>query len=264
MPAEHTPGSSAAPQPDPAQGLPVPTPAGQRARDLLPEVLLTVLGIIQALALELAWSRLEGGTHLWAGGIDAWIGWLQMTGVLQGILLVWILYASLVLRLRWVPQVRDALLPFAIGIGEFVVVELSVPARLAGWLAALAGVFAISTATSVATFRTAARDPANRAFFAGLGAQLGRTLVPSTAFIAMLLLLAGVVWRTEPASTVGLAAVVAANLALGGQLALLASYWRASLGPRPEPDRAVPPPPPGGASGDAEAGAGSGGAGGGD
>jgi hypothetical protein len=36
-----------------------------RARELLPSVLLTLISIIQALALELLWSRLGEQSHLW-------------------------------------------------------------------------------------------------------------------------------------------------------------------------------------------------------
>ncbi len=94
MPAEHTERSPTAPQTGPASAPLASMPVAESARDRVPEVLLTVLGMSQAPALELAWSRLEHAGDFRGGGIEARIGWLQMGGVLQGILLVWILYAS--------------------------------------------------------------------------------------------------------------------------------------------------------------------------
>jgi hypothetical protein len=52
----------------------------------------------QALALELYWNCFQESEFLWLGGWDALIGWLQMLVMPGGILLIWLLYESLVLR----------------------------------------------------------------------------------------------------------------------------------------------------------------------
>ena len=91
----------------------------QRAKALMPSMLLTLLSIIQALALELLWSRLTASEHLWRFDWVALLGWLQMSAVLLGIIEIWLMYTSLVLRLRWTPSTRDSVIPFVIGLLEF-------------------------------------------------------------------------------------------------------------------------------------------------
>ena len=40
----------------------------RRAMEIFPSVLLTVLSMVQALALELLWTRLGDSPYLWEGG----------------------------------------------------------------------------------------------------------------------------------------------------------------------------------------------------
>ena len=76
----------------------------ERARSQFPSVLLGVLGIIQALAMELLWEQGVGGVANWRA-IDAEpSGWLQVSAIFMGIVLIWIQYAILVLRFSWVPR----------------------------------------------------------------------------------------------------------------------------------------------------------------
>ncbi len=63
----------------------------ERARDLLPSIIITILSMIQALALELFWNRIQVSDFLWQGGWTATLGWLQLLVMLLGMLLVWLL-----------------------------------------------------------------------------------------------------------------------------------------------------------------------------
>ena len=96
----------------------------ERAKDLLPSIILTILSMIQALALELFWSRIEDSVFLWQGGLDAVVGWLQLSVMLVGILLIWVFYVSFVLRFTWLPSLEDTLIPFLIGLLEFAMIDL--------------------------------------------------------------------------------------------------------------------------------------------
>ena len=87
----------------------------ERAKEHFPSVLLTLLSIIQALALELLWNRLRGNDYFWDGGISAVVGWTQAAVLLLGIFQVWLFYTSIVMRFRWVPTTRDAVIPFVMG-----------------------------------------------------------------------------------------------------------------------------------------------------
>ena len=75
-----------------------------RARANLPTVLLTLLSIVQALALEFLWGYFKETPDL----LDvSWVNmlvWVQLTATLIGLVLIWIVYASHVIRLRWVPD----------------------------------------------------------------------------------------------------------------------------------------------------------------
>jgi len=59
----------------------------ERARRLVPTIILTVLSMIQAIALELYWGSIRDSDFLWAGGWEAVIGWLQFATMFFGILL---------------------------------------------------------------------------------------------------------------------------------------------------------------------------------
>ena len=57
----------------------------KRARNLLPSIVITVLSMIQAIALELFWGKVVDAGFLWEGSWDSMIGWLQVaTGGLEG------------------------------------------------------------------------------------------------------------------------------------------------------------------------------------
>ena len=57
-----------------------------RAKDIMPNVLLTLLSIIQALALELLWSHLQTADYLFQGDWTRLIFGMQVLGTFMGIL----------------------------------------------------------------------------------------------------------------------------------------------------------------------------------
>ena len=96
----------------------------RRARDLLPSIIITVLSMIQALALELYWSRLQELDHLTS---LSWLGmltWVQLFVTLMGIVQIWLMYVSLVLRFVWLPSIWDTVIPFGIGLLEFLLISM--------------------------------------------------------------------------------------------------------------------------------------------
>jgi len=155
-----------------------------RAKQHLPTVLLTLLSIIQALALELLWSRLHELDHLWAGGWGAVVGWLQVAAICLGILQIWLFYTGLVMRFQWVPSLRDSVVPFAIGILEFTMVDLMGPSSLGLWFLVLAIIFALAVWESHMVSRRARSEPENRAFFDRLEPATLRDFVPNAAMVS--------------------------------------------------------------------------------
>ncbi len=140
----------------------------ERARELLPAVVLTVLSMIQALALELFWTRILETESLWRVSLEALIDWLQLIVMFDGILIIWIVYVSFVLRFSWLPSIEDTVIPFFIGLLEFAMIDQIHSGSLGLWFILLAAVFAIATASSHFTLRRARLDPANAYFFRNL------------------------------------------------------------------------------------------------
>ena len=210
-------------------------PIGERAKELLPSVLLTLASIIQALSLEVLWSSAEESPHLWSGGAVAVAGWLQVAAVFETILLIWLYYAHLIMRFRWVPALRDSLVPFGLGIVQFVLAELLRPDHRHFWLYTLAGLFVFAAWASTAIFRSAQKDPDNDWYFVavqdGLAARFGPVVVSVGGFLALGVL----IQRSGAGGAFGVAAMGLANAILLGQIALQRFYWNRSLALRAAP-----------------------------
>ena len=196
---------------------------------MLPSIIITVLSMMQALALELYWNRFQESEFLWLGGWDALIGWLQLIVMLGGILLIWLLYVSLVLRFSWLPSMEDTLIPFAIGLLEFSMIDLMGPDTLGPWFLALATLFAICTGANHSVFIRARKDPANAYFFSRIPAAGWKDFTASTVIIGTLILFAAALWLTGNRSGLPLAALIFGMAALSYQFVLTHRYWMNTL-----------------------------------
>ncbi|MBT8145833.1 MAG: hypothetical protein KJN90_03220, partial [Gammaproteobacteria bacterium] len=81
----------------------------QRAQENFPAVLLTLISIIQALALELLWGKITGTESLWQTDMVALVGWGMVSVTLLGILQIWIMYSCMVMGFVWLPSLRDSI-----------------------------------------------------------------------------------------------------------------------------------------------------------
>lgn len=217
-------------------------PFRDRAKDALPTILLTLASIIQALALELFWTRAsDEAPYLWHFGPFFWVGWAQCAAVFVGILVIWVYYASLVMRFRWVPQVRDSVIPFIFGISEFALAETMGPDFLSVWFLLFAFVFGFASWSSHTTFARAALEPENAPYFDRLNrsrlAQHGPQLLPT----AMLCVCAWLVWGADPAGGLVLGCMLAAAIFVLIQLWLQGVYWNRTLAFDQQPSDEQPP-----------------------
>lgn len=201
----------------------------QRARDLLPSIIITVLSMIQALALELFWSRIQESEFLWEGGWPATIGWVQLAVVLLGILLIWVMYVSLILRFSWLPSMEDTIVPFVIGLLEFSLIDLMGPATLGPWFCVLAAAFGISLGAMHMAHHQARRDPGNSYFFSQVSPANWRDYVGSGSAIAVLLGFGAALWLTGDSGFLALAGLSFAFVVFGHQLLVGRSYWMHTL-----------------------------------
>jgi hypothetical protein len=200
-----------------------------RATDLFPSILLTVLSMIQALALELLWSRLRDSAYLWTSDWGALLGWVQVAAMLLGFLVVWLYYVSLVMRFRWLPSLGDSVVPFGIGILEFTLVDLMGPDSLGLWFYAMALIFAVSTWANQRFFRRARRDPANREFFQSVPPATIRDFAPSIAAVAVIGLLGVVLHVSGSRGWLALGSLLVTIAALGYPIHQTRRYWKRSM-----------------------------------
>ena len=109
-----------------------------RAQLQFPTVLLTLISIIQALALELLWSKIVESEFLWTLNAEALIGWGMLSVAFLAILQIWVMYSSMVMGFVWLPSMRDSIVPFIIGIQEFMLITLIDESFSSLWLYVLA------------------------------------------------------------------------------------------------------------------------------
>ncbi len=212
-----------------ASGSGAPPPIAGRAKELLPQVLLTLASIVQALALEVLWSSASDARGLWTTGAERFAGWLQVAAVFEGILLVWLYYAQLLMRFRWVPRVRDSVIPFGFGIGQFAIAELLAPGELALWLYAFGAVFAFAFWTSQMTFKAAALDRDNDWFFARFPQRGLDRWAPILGTVGTFVVLGAITQATGGGPRWAIFALVLVHAMLLAQLALQRWYWHRSM-----------------------------------
>ena len=201
----------------------------KRALQQFPTILVTLVSIIQALALELMWSEITGADYLWELTVESVIAWGTITVTLLGILQIWVLYSTLVIGFTWRPTLRDSILPFVLGIQEFSLVSLIGSQFSALWLYVLASMFLFANYIAHISVRRARFEPENEAFF--------RNREPATwrdfrwaFFNIFTLTVFGILYTALGNShTVALVAIVFANIALVVQMSGSRRLWRAIL-----------------------------------
>lgn len=121
------------------------------------------MSIIQALALEFLWHEVRDAER--ALRWDAVSTWLQIFANMLGIVQVWLIYTSATLRVRWTPSMRDLVIPFLIGILEFILIDVTGPDHRGLWFLTLAAVYAVASWDAQSVFSRARLEPDNVDFF---------------------------------------------------------------------------------------------------
>ncbi|NNL84040.1 MAG: hypothetical protein HKP27_00220 [Myxococcales bacterium] len=207
----------------------------RRAKELSPSLVLTLLSIVQALALEVLWSSVRESAFLFEGGLPAAIGWAQVSITLQGIVVLWVAYVSLVVRFVWVPRVSDVVTPFVLGVLEFILASALDPSWLVPWLLALAALFVVATVTNANVFDAASELPENREHFDELEklepGAFGPTALygPLAVFVALILGAAALAAFFGADSWAALAGLLITNGVLILQFMQIRRYWNRSL-----------------------------------
>ncbi len=200
-----------------------------RTKEHLPMVLLTLLSIVQALALELLWSYVRESDYLFDMTWIALLSWIQIVTSFIGIVVIWVVYTSTAIRFRWVPTMSDSVYPFFIGILEFILVETLAPEYMGLWFVCLASIFGLMTWVSHMTMRRARLDGENAAFFANLEPATARDFYPAFIIIFVLILAGAYLGVSGDRGVVALVAVSVAFAGLVRQLIVAARFWEMSV-----------------------------------
>jgi hypothetical protein len=200
-----------------------------RAKRQFPMVLVTLLSIVQALALELLWAHVVATDYLYVFSWDTVLAWLQIVATFLGLVLVWVVYASIMMRFRWVPVTADSIYPFIIGIAEFVLIELLHPSKIGWWMIGMGAIFGMMVWTSHATMRRARRDPDNGAFFAQFEPATLRDFYGQIAVVLVMFAAGLFVGLTGNTGWVACLSIIAAGAVVGWQFYDATVFWRHSV-----------------------------------
>jgi hypothetical protein len=195
------------------------------AKDLFPTIYLTLVSMVQALALEELLDVALRGDPPPAGARGALLS-LQLFAVFVGLLVVWHDYVLGVIRYRYVVGIQDSLIPFLLAFGEFGLIESTRRGSLVAWFRWWAVLLGMGVWIYVHQYTRARADPANGDVDARWGPF---TLRQRVAFLTggALAALALAAWvRVASPPPALLAAVVAAlGASLVGYAALTALSW---------------------------------------
>ena len=194
---------------------------------------MTLMSIIQALALEFLWDLVRTAERAWTW--SAVLVWLQIITTMLGILQVWLFYMSVAMRFRWVPRVRDLLLPFLIGVLEFTLIDLTGTTQMPLWFVTLTSVFAVAAWDAQNVFVTARKDLDNSEYFNNIPPAGMSDFVPLIAVELGLLLFAVALFFAGSAPVTGnvpwlaLCGLVFASGILVHRIDLSRRFWNASM-----------------------------------
>jgi hypothetical protein len=201
----------------------------ERAKQQMPMVLLTLLSIIQALALELLWSHIRATPELLIVNWATFLSWLQIGVTLMGIILIWLLYSSVTMRFTWTPSPGDSVIPFLVGLLEFTLIATLGLDYLPSWFVLLALLFCVMPTTLQSIFRRARLEKENNAFFVNVKPASLRDFYPIMIVVFLLASSGGLLALTGDQYLLALACLLIAAAAHARQMYLSSVYWRNAM-----------------------------------
>jgi hypothetical protein len=202
-----------------------------RVKESFPSVLLTLLSIMQAVALELLWGKVVGLEVLYEASMECFVIWVQVVSTFVGLILVWVIYAGNVMRFRWTPNISDSIYPFLAGVLEFWFVAAIGQATIGVWILTLGGLFAAMTVISQLTMQRARADDDNADFFRSIPPAKLKDFLPQIILVGIFLMTGTTLLITEVSHHTNAAIVVLTLLFLAWQFRSFVAYWNASIEP---------------------------------
>lgn len=200
-----------------------------RAISQFPIVLLTLVSIIQALALELLWSKIIESEFLWYFDARALVGWGMLSVSLMGILQIWVMYSTIVMGFTWRPSLRDSIIPFVLGIQQFIMVSIISSTFSPLWLYNLAAIFLVGNWMVHITFKRARASLQNDLFFNSRSPATLKDFTWPFVIISTLVMFGVIFTALGGPNWVALTAIVFANGVLALQIISSRNLWNAMM-----------------------------------
>ena len=203
----------------------------KRVRSNVPAAVLTLLGIIQALALEQLWTHVLITDVLYTLTWQTFTTWTQIVTTLIAIILVWLVYALNVTRFLWLPSVYEFILPFWVGFVQVLVIQVLTPTDIGFWFILMGALFGAMIWIAQTTLRKARLDGNNAAFFATISPATLSDFVPALAIIGLILAfgLYAANFKTDPLVNLGMLLILLSFACL--QFKMLTDGWHRSVSP---------------------------------
>jgi hypothetical protein len=200
-----------------------------RAINNFPMVLLTLLSIVQALAFELLWAEVHQHHELYEWSMIAVIGWFQIIAMLLGIILVWMSYATNVMRFRWVPSTVDSLFPFLVGILQFIMIDNVGIAGISLWFLLLALLFAGMNWIAHHDMKRARLNIENEEYFANRRPATLRDFYTTMVVVAAMCVGSLVLWLANSSVLLYGCCVALALAVIVKQMFVADVFWQLSM-----------------------------------
>ncbi len=200
-----------------------------RAKNNFPMVLLTLLSIVQALALELLWAQLHLHAELYELTYASIVGWTQVMATLIGIMLIWLNYATNAMRFRWVPSTSDLVFPFFVGVIQFIMIDNLGLNALGIWMMCMALIFTAMTWINHHDMRRARSDPENDEYFSGMKPATLSDHAPAILGITLFGSSGTALYLTNHSGWFALVAVVFSLVMVCYQLYLTNKFWKRTM-----------------------------------
>lgn len=201
-----------------------------RAKKRFPTVLLTLLSIVQALALEFLWDHSRHRPELYEATATALLGWLQIAATLNVIILIWLAYAGMVMRFRWTPTTADSIWPFFVGLMQFQLIDLMGTDNLGRWLLVLAALFGLMSVVNHHAMKRARQDKANSEFFERFKPATFKDFIPLCVTVLVLTIASAMLWNSDNSGWPAISALFVTAFGLANEVHNAAKYWRVSMG----------------------------------
>lgn len=201
-----------------------------RAMENFPSVLLTLLSIVQAIALEEMWQQLQASLYLYEASWASLLGWFQIGLSLLTVILIWLLYVDLAMRVRFTPTVLDTTLPFFVGLVEFLLMAMARPETLGEWTMVLAALLALVGFINHKTMRRARQNTHNEALFKNIPQATKRDILNRGFFIVTFLLLGILLMVSGDQRWIALLTLLVITGRLTFLLRVISRFWRISSG----------------------------------